>query len=195
MKILIADDDSTTRLILTATLQHLQHDVTAVETGLQAWDAFRKAYFQVLITDWQMPEIEGMVLTQLVRSARIHEHYTYVIMLTAHGGKENYLEGIKAGADDFVVKPFDEDYLEARLHVAERIVGLNNHVRRLETILSICSYCKRVRGPDGQWMDLEQYVHTHLQPQPSHTVCPQCYASKVKPELDRLGVKTDDLQI
>jgi len=190
MKILIADDDRTFRLILAGKLGKLGHEVTAVETGLQAWQAFQQEYFPVLITDWMMPEMDGMVLSVLVR-AKPHEHYTYIIMLASRGGKDNYLEAMKAGVDDFIAKPPDEDELAARLLVAERIVGVQNHVKRLETIMSVCSYCKKVRDEHDQWLGMEHYVSTHLQAKPSHTYCPECYERFVKPELERLGIKVD----
>jgi CheY-like chemotaxis protein len=190
MKILVAEDNATFRLIFGGLLKKLGHEVTAVESGLQAWNAFQREYFPVLITDWQMPEMDGMVLTVLVR-AKPHDKYTYVIMLASKGGKESYLEAMKSGADDFIAKPPDEEQLAARLLVAERIVGVQNHVKRLEEVMSVCSYCKNVRERN-QWVGMEQYVASHLGTNPSHTICPTCYATKVKPDLDRLGIKVDE---
>ncbi len=108
---------------------------------------------------------------------------------------ESYLEAMKAGADDFIAKPPDEEQLAARLLVAERIVGVQNHVKRLEAVMSVCSYCKNVREERNQWVGMEQYVASHLGTNPSHTVCPTCYATKVKPELDQLGIKVDESKL
>jgi sigma-B regulation protein RsbU (phosphoserine phosphatase) len=194
MNILVAEDSSTFRLILGGLLKKLGHEMTAVESGLEAWNLFQKQYFPVLITDWQMPEIDGMVLMSLVR-AKPHDKYTYVIMIASRGGKESYLEAMKAGADDFIAKPPDEEQLAARLLVAERIVGVQNHVRRLEAVMSVCSYCKRVREAGNQWVDMEEYIARHLGTTPSHTICPPCFRTKVKPELDRLGVQMDESKV
>lgn len=190
MRILIAEDDATFRLILTGLLKKLGHDCVAAEDGLEAWKAYEKEYFPVLITDWRMPRIDGMILTTMVR-AKPHERYTYVIMLASKGGKEPFLEAMKAGVDDFIPKPPDEDELTARLLVAERIVGLQDHVRRLESIMPVCSYCKSVRAPDNSWISMESYVSSHLHAHPSHTICPNCLATGVKPEMERQGIQMD----
>ena len=114
MNILIADDNSTFRLVLGGLLKKLGHEVKAVDSGLQAWNAFQTSYFPVLITDWQMPEMDGMQLMKRVR-AKPYAKYTYLIMLASKGGKESYLEAMQAGADDFLAKPPDEEELAARL--------------------------------------------------------------------------------
>jgi CheY-like chemotaxis protein len=191
MKILVAEDNATFRLILGGLLKKLGHEVTAVESGLRAWDAFEKGYFPVLITDWQMPEMDGMVLTTLVR-AKPHDKYTYVIMLAAKGGKESYLEAMKAGVDDFIAKPPDEEQLAARLLVAGRVVGVQNHVKQLEAIMSVCSYCKGIQEGD-LWVSMERYIAEHTGTRSSHGICPTCWAARVRPELEKFGVKVAEL--
>jgi two-component system, cell cycle response regulator len=124
MKILIAEDDMTSRLLFSATLKKLGHNVTAVEDGRKAWDAWRQDDYPLLISDWMMPDIDGLELCRMVREEHSLQ-YTYVILLTAMDSKGSYLEGMDAGADDFITKPFDEELLAARLRVAERILGLH----------------------------------------------------------------------
>jgi diguanylate cyclase (GGDEF)-like protein len=124
MKILIAEDDTTSRLLFGATLKKLGHNVTAVEDGRKAWDAWRQDDYPLLISDWMMPNIDGLELCRMVREEHSLQ-YTYVILLTAMDSKGSYLEGMDAGADDFITKPFDEELLAARLRVAERILGLH----------------------------------------------------------------------
>src|SRR3954469_25909552 len=106
MKILIADDDAVVRMIVTAGLKALKHDVVACETGEQAWKELQKSHYPVLITDWSMPEMDGIQLTQALRKTP-RAQYTYVIMLTGHGRREDYLAGVKAGVDSFLTKPLD----------------------------------------------------------------------------------------
>jgi CheY-like chemotaxis protein len=190
VQILIAEDSSTFRLILSQLVKPLGHQVVLTETGQQAWTRFQREYFPVIITDWHMPEMDGMLLTRLVR-AQPHSQYTYVILLTAHGGEDNYQEGIRAGVDDFLVKPPDAKLLAARLMVAERIVGVQNHVRQLEDLLSVCSYCKDVREED-RWIPIERYVARHTGLKSSHGVCPKCWEGRVKPELQKLGIGLSD---
>jgi two-component system cell cycle response regulator len=128
MKILISEDDATSRLVLHATLKKLGHEVTATSDGQQAWGALEKEHFPLLISDWMMPEVDGLELCRLIRS-KDQAQYTYIILLTALGGKASYLDGMNAGADDFVTKPFDEDQLVARLRVADRILALHEKLR------------------------------------------------------------------
>ncbi|MEO5596855.1 MAG: diguanylate cyclase [Lysobacteraceae bacterium] len=128
MKLLIAEDDTGSRLVLAATLRKLGHDVTAVANGLQAWEAWQKDDYPLLISDWMMPELDGQALFRKIR-AEHRARYTYLILLTSLGGKGSYLDGMDAGADDFITKPFDEELLAARLHVAERILALHEVLR------------------------------------------------------------------
>jgi DNA-binding response OmpR family regulator len=173
MNILIAEDDAVTRMLLESTLKRRGYDVTAVADGADAWAALQRMHFPVLISDYLMPGLDGFELVRRVRASR-PDSYTYVILLTVMGGKLNHLEAIDAGADDFVVKPFDPDLLYARLHVAERILGLQRHVMRLEGLLCICADCKKIRDRDGEWSQLEGYITDHAGVLFSHSFCPQC---------------------
>ena len=128
MKLLIAEDDTGSRLVLAATLRKLGHAVTVVENGQQAWEAWQKDEYPLLISDWMMPELDGLALCRRIR-AEHRSQYTYLILLTSLGGKGSYLDGMDAGADDFITKPFDEELLAARLRVAERMLALHDALR------------------------------------------------------------------
>lgn len=128
MKILIAEDETVTRLVLAATLRKLGHEVVAVENGRMAWGKLQQDDFALLISDWVMPEVDGLALCRLIR-AEERTSYTYIILLTALEGKGSYLDGMDAGADDFITKPFDEAQLVARLRVAQRILDLHEVLR------------------------------------------------------------------
>jgi two-component system cell cycle response regulator len=124
MKILVAEDDTTSRLLFAATLRKLGHTVTAIEDGHKAWEAWQKDEYPLLISDWMMPHVDGLQLCKMIRGEPSLQ-YTYIILLTALDSKGSYLEGMDAGADDFITKPFDEEQLAARLRVAERILELH----------------------------------------------------------------------
>src|ERR1035438_9564456 len=130
MNILIADDDSTSRIVLTATLKKLGHQVTVVKDGAEAWATFGTTEVPLLISDMVMPHMNGLELCQRIRAPK-RPNYTYIILLTSVGGKSGYLVGMRAGADDFINKPFDEEQLAARLVVAERILNLQSQVNQL----------------------------------------------------------------
>src|SRR5437762_11579473 len=122
MKILIAEDDRDSRELLCWILEKLGNQVVATENGKEAWEVFRRGRFRLVISDVLMPEIDGLELCRRVRKHK-QSKYTYVIIITALIGKKDYLEGMEAGADDFITKPFDPDELKARLRVAERIIS------------------------------------------------------------------------
>ncbi|MGH8854382.1 MAG: GGDEF domain-containing protein [Telluria sp.] len=128
MKILIAEDDAGSRLVLGATLRKLGHAVTAVADGRSALAAWQQGDFVLLISDWMMPDMDGLELCRMVRAAP-RLQYTYIILLTSLSGKGSYLEGMGAGADDLITKPFDEEHLAARVHVAQRILALHETLR------------------------------------------------------------------
>jgi phosphoserine phosphatase RsbU/P len=174
MRILIAEDDSMSRMLLEQALTQQGHQVVVAVNGREAWDSFQKEYFPVLISDWLMPDLDGLMLCRAVRQTQ-RDSYTYIVLLTVLHGKANYLEAMEAGADDFVTKPFDAEQLAARVHVAERILGLRRHVHRLEGLLPVCMYCKKIRDDQGQWQEIETYIATHSEARFSHTVCPNCY--------------------
>ena len=93
-------------------------------------------------------------------------------------------EPVIAGVDDFVTKPYDPEELEARLHVAERILGLHTELDQLASLLPICAYCKNIQDNRTQWVTVERYVTEHTRADLTHTICPSCYETEVKPELE-----------
>ncbi len=122
MKILIAEDDSTTRLLLTTLLQKEGYDVLATNDGSQAMMEFRKPNAPGLaILDWEMPNMDGIEVSRRVRE---RGDPAYLLIVTSRSQKENVVAGLKSGADDYITKPFDHEELLMRVKVGERIVNL-----------------------------------------------------------------------
>ena len=189
MKILIAEDEATNREMLSVTLDRLNHDVTVANDGKQAWEILQQRKdIEVVISDWVMPEMDGLELCARARALR-RRHYTYVILLTVKAGKENHLKGMHAGADDFISKPLDQDLLESRLIVAGRILELRYQVFQLERLLPICSYCKNIRDDEDNWLPVEQYIASRTGADFSLGICPTCYDTELRVELDDLPSK------
>lgn len=192
MRILAADDDPVIRMMVETGLRGGGHDVVTVETGSEAWQTLKTEYFPIVITDWMMPGIDGLQLTALIRRTP-RDAYTYVVMLTGRSKREDYLRAIEAGVDAFLPKPLDPAMLEAQVTIAERILGLQAHARQLESLMTVCSHCKRVKDK-GHWVGLDEYVHERFQVKQSHGYCPKCFDEKVAPELRELGIPTEGLK-
>ena len=185
MRVLIAEDDALARRVLTTLLEALGHEVVVTSDGREAWGAFEQGSFAVVVSDWIMPGLDGLELCRRIRGAE-RTKYTYVILLSSLAGKGRFLEGMEAGADDFLAKPPDPDELRLRLRVAERILGLQAEVRQLQGLLPICSYCKRIRDEDAGWTRVESYIASRTDATFTHGICPDCKETYVRPELDRL---------
>ena len=186
MKILVAEDDLISRRLLVTTLKQFGHEVIAFDNGADAWAAFDESPVRVVVSDWLMPGVDGLDFCRKVRK-RASTEYTYFILLTANvQGKETYMEAMQAGIDDFLVKPLDRDQIWMRLKVAERILRYTTEISNLESMLPICSYCKKVRDDNNYWQQVETYISLRTGTSFSHSVCPSCYTKKVKPQLDGL---------
>jgi sigma-B regulation protein RsbU (phosphoserine phosphatase) len=197
MKVLIAEDDRVTGEILARTLQRWNHQTTVVSNGAQAWEHLRTAAVPTLaILDWMMPEMDGPEVCRQVR-AQLPLANMYLLLVTAREARGDVVAGLDAGADDYIIKPFDPEELRARVAVGVRVLGLQqkltervvelqaalSNVKQLRGLLPICSYCKRIRGDDQYWQQVEGYIAEHSDAQFSHGICPSCYAT-LSAELD-----------
>jgi sigma-B regulation protein RsbU (phosphoserine phosphatase) len=182
MDILIVDDDPMLRVILTGALKKLGHQVTAAAGAQEALTVFNHGQVPLLISDMVMPGITGLDLVRQIRSAR-RPYYTYIMLLTAVTGKSGYLVGMRAGADDFLPKPIDQDLLAARLVVAERILGLQSQVKQLSGLLPICAVCKKVRDDQNYWQQVESYIARRTEARFTHSYCPDCF-NKIRDEYE-----------
>lgn len=128
MRVLIAEDDGVSRLVLRKALEEMGYSVQSAKDGAEAWELFQKHPFPLVISDWMMPGTDGIELCRRVRSLR-EKGYTYFILLTARDSKEDRLHAIESGADDFLSKPLDRAELASRLSVARRILDMEHRLR------------------------------------------------------------------
>ncbi|MDB6155740.1 MAG: response regulator receiver protein [Chthoniobacteraceae bacterium] len=188
MKILIAEDDPVSVKILQFTLEHYGHEVIAASDGAQAWELFDREPVRVVISDWMMPNVEGLELCQRIRN-RPKTDYTYFILLTAiHTGRDNMRKAMDAGIDDFLSKPLDREAVLMRLRVAERILEFTKQIRQLKELIPICMYCKRVRDDQDYWQQVEGYIHAHTGTNFSHGICPECFNTQIGNLPARAGI-------
>jgi two-component system, cell cycle response regulator len=128
MKTLIVEDEPEFRLLLTVLLRQCGHEVIEAMDGQTAWDILQQDSIPLVLTDWVMPQMHGPELIRKIRSANF-PHYSYIILLTARTTHQDVVDGLRSGADDYLVKPFDSEELRARLAIAERILGLEAKLR------------------------------------------------------------------
>lgn len=154
MKILIAEDEPISLRSLERQLGRWGHDVTAAADGAEAWQAFQEGEFDVVVSDWEMPEITGVELIRLIRGAP-DRAFVYIIMLTGRTQTDDLVKGIAAGADDFLTKPFEKAELEVRLLAGERLV-------RLERALTHRS--EELQAAQGELQALADKLSKYLSP-------------------------------
>jgi sigma-B regulation protein RsbU (phosphoserine phosphatase) len=199
MKVLVADDDRIAATLLSQTLRQWEFDVTVVGDGAEALRhllAHGSSAPLVAVLDWMMPQIEGAEVCRRVR-LEMPLANMYLMLLTSLEGRRNVITGLDAGADDYLVKPFDPDDLRARINVGMRVLSLQErlaervtelqealaNVKVLHGLLPICSYCKRIRGDDQYWMQVEAYIAERSDAQFSHGICPPC-AEQLEREIE-----------
>lgn len=189
MKILIADDDLTSRAMLTAIVSKLGYKVTTVADGESAWNELHKENPpRLLLLDWVMPGIDGLELCKRIRADNKLKQ-PYIIFITAKEDKTDLISGLDAGANDYITKPYQRDELCARIRVGSRVIELQDalakrvaeledalaHIKRLQGILPICMYCHKIRTDRESWERIEQYISEHSEAVFSHGICPDCY--------------------
>lgn len=186
VQVLIAEDDIISQKLLQTNLEQMGYAVTAASDGAEAWRLFDMQPTRIVVSDWLMPEMDGLELCRKIR-ARENTDYTYFIMLTANVGEEsNYYEAMNHGVDDFMSKPLDRHQLQIRLRVAERILQSTSRIQSLENVLTICAYTKRINFPDEGWQTIEEFMDKHLGIKLSHGVDPNYYEKHIIPELEKL---------
>jgi len=135
VRVIVADDDPLSRLMLTAMVTKLGHECLVAEGGEEAWELYRLHKPDVLVTDRMMPGVDGIELCRRIRDSG-GESYTYIVLITSLSGRPDVMEGIRAGADDYLVKPLDPFDLEVRFTSAERVTALHARLREAAALLA-----------------------------------------------------------
>jgi DNA-binding response OmpR family regulator len=130
MRALVVDDELATRILLTGLARANGLEVVAAADGDEAWELYKARPFPMVMTDWMMPKMSGIELTQKIRAAQTADAYTYILVITTLSAREHTLRAFEAGADDMLCKPVDAEQIAARLAVGRRFLGA--HARRAE---------------------------------------------------------------
>lgn len=198
MKILIADDDRFSLRLIETVLSSEASELITCSAGDEALRVLQKAPApEIAILDWMMPGMNGIDVCRQAR--KIPGLSTYLILLTSRDRPEDLVEGLAAGADDYIVKPFNETELRARISVGSRIVTLQRgladrvteleaalvRVKQLQGLLPICSYCKKIRNDQNYWEQVDGYLTKNADVKFSHGICPDCFKRFAEPEMNR----------
>jgi len=188
MRILIAEDDATSRIVLATVLTKDGYDVTATDDGGAAWEVLQKPDApRLAILDLMMPGIDGLELVRRVRAIPSVAP-PYLIIVSTKSEKSDVIAALDAGANDYLTKPFDPGELRARIEVGRRMIEMRfelnekvkelkqalAEVRTLKGIVPICANCKNVRDDQGYWNRVESYLNEHTEADFTHAVCPDC---------------------
>lgn len=182
MVILVGEDEALSRHALVSLLEAWGHGVIATKDGAEAWAALQsRPDVRLAILDWMMPGLDGLELCRRLR-AREGE-YVYVILLTARDRTQDIVTGLDAGADEYIVKPFDASELQARLRTGIRIIELLSHVKQLQDLIPLCMYCHNVRTDKKTWQRIEAYLADHAHAMVSHSICEKCMVQHFPEDL------------
>lgn len=191
MRILIAEDDITSRTMLAGVLRKYGHEVVETVDGEAAWEIMaREEAPRLAVLDLMMPRMDGLEVVRRIR-AMDSKDPPYIIMLTTKAEKTDIAQGLDAGANDYLAKPFDAGELRARVAVGQRMLETQaalkekireleiaaEHIKTLKGIIPICSGCKKIRDDRGYWTQVEEYVRDHTEAEFSHGLCPECLNS------------------
>ena len=194
--VLVAEDEPVSRRLLEKTLVQWGYRPEVCPDGLEALRLLRSADApRIAVLDWVMPGMDGVDICRAIRDVNTVSQ-PYLILLTARVRPEDIVQGLRAGADDYITKPVDREEFEARLQVASRIVGLQQRlsdrvtqleqaltrVRQLQGLLPICAYCKRIRDDQNYWNQVETYLAEHTDVQFGHGICPSCFERVIQDE-------------
>ena len=189
MRVLVADDEAGTRSLLESILREWLYEVEVTADGTAAWDALQRPDPpEVAILDWQMPGLCGPEVCRLVRD-RPDPPPVYLLLLTGRGTSSDIVAGLRSGANDYLTKPFQMDELAARLNVAAQMVALQRRlcervrelesalarIKRLQGILPVCAWCKKVRNDQNYWRQVDEYLREEAGVGVTHGMCPDCF--------------------
>ena len=169
MKVLIAEDDALSRWYLDNVLSSWGYEVTACENGGDAWNCYLRDDFNLIISDWAMPVMDGIELCRRIRMSNLSDQ-CYFILLSSRIGKAGFVQDSADGVDVYMSKPVDAVQLKNHLKMAEFLLDLRAG-KSLQRLLPMCSWCKKTRIDDDLWCEVDELLaEGHF----TYSICPEC---------------------
>ena len=182
-KILLVDDEPLILVSLSRELAEDHLEVIHASNGEEAIAAINTTYIDLVITDLVMPGVDGF---QVLKGAKERDARTMVIILTGYGNMESAVDALRLGVVDFLQKPCEIEELRYRMANCFVKQDLERKVAFYETILPVCSWCRKIRDDQdkepgqGQWYSLEEYLKRVKGVDVSHGCCPDCFAETME---------------
>lgn len=178
LRVLVVEDDGAARRALVTAVRILGHECREAQDGLEAWELHQREAADVIISDWQMPRMDGLELCRRTRVSREEGTYTYFILMTGFDDKEHFVRGMEAGADDYHTKPVDLDELRARLTSAARVLSVYRElaeknarlrsdsqasfrVARVDALTQVANRLSMDEDLKALWARAERYGHRY----------------------------------
>lgn len=196
--ILVVDDNEMNRDVVADLIESARDcRICQASDGPEALVLIQNEAPDLVLLDVNMPGMDGYAVCRAIRSSDDSREIP-VIFLTGYRDSDFIAKGFEAGGSDYLLKPYESRELLARVHVhlelklqRDELRRRNREleeaiarVKRLEGIIPICMYCKKIRNDDTLWQQFEQYIGEHLDAQFSHGVCPECFSDQVKKIMD-----------
>ena len=158
MKVLVVDDENVSRQKMDLLLRGLGYETVIAASGIEGWQFWQTERPRIVITDWNMPGMDGLELCRRIRSAT-HENYTYIIFVTGNSQTEDIILGMEAGADDYIQKPFNHGEVKVRVKAGERVINLQSK----ETVIFALAKLAESRDEDtGNHLERVRYYSKYL---------------------------------
>ncbi|SDT97029.1 Response regulator receiver domain-containing protein [Verrucomicrobium sp. GAS474] len=199
--VLIVDDLEPNRKLLKVLLKAEGYPVLEAENGTQALELLRSTPGPLVgLIDWEMPGPTGVEVCAEIKKEKDKLPPRFLILLTVRDARQDIVTGLKSGVNDYVTKPFDQSELLARIAIGMEMVTLQTtlaqrvdelqhamaEIKQLNGLVPICSYCKKIRDDKNYWHQLERYISSKTDAKFSHGICPDCYETVVKKELEEM---------
>ncbi len=200
MKILIAEDNLASQIMLKTAFEQLGHDLVMTGDGRTACEIMLKPDApRLAILDWMMPGLDGLEVCRKIRATKLSDP-AYLIILTVRDKTEDIVRGLKAGANDYIVKPYNVEELQVRVGVGCRVVEMQaamarqikelqaaaTQIKTLRGLLPMCMYCKKIRDDKEYWQQVDSYIIAHSEARLSHGICPDCYKKHIQPKAGKI---------
>ncbi len=186
ISVLVVEDEAISRTLLERTLTKAGFEVKSAENGKEAMELFKTSFFPIVLTDWVMPEMGGPELCKAIRGG-VTKGYVYIILLTAKDTKDDIVEGLKSGADDYLTKPFHPAELLARLNTGKRIVSLERSLKAANEEIKALSITDYLTGCYNR-----TYLNTQLQKELLRAIRYRHYLSIILSDIDHFKKVNDN---